>query len=358
MLNSNKKVWLFSFFLILPLLVGCGKKNPVKKDTHVPRIAKAYVTRNDHLISVFDLEKTKEIKDIPVGRVSRVVAITPDYNYAYVTCYGAKWGDGAVYKVKVIEDTAVGSIKVGGNPEGIVISGDGALAYVVNTGSDSKSISVINLESDTVETTIGLGESSPSIALTPDDSEILVTQTEANVVLVIDAKNFNIIDQIGLDKPASIAFSADGNYAYVTSLSSNNPNYISQISLNTLAEIRSFRVGDYPMGVVENPINGHLLVSNRISDDKPLGNILVLDSSFVAQDTIAVDGLPTAMVFSEDGTNLWVTVAISGGAFHYLRSIDPGDYVIENSLTFEASWPVDLAIVPGESGGEPAQPNP
>lgn len=101
------------------------------------------------------------------------------------------------------------------------------------------------------------------------------------------------------------------------------------------------------MGVVENPISGDLLVSNRFPNE-PQGNILVLDSSFVAQDTIDIDGLPSAMVFSQDGTNLWVTVAISGGDYHWLRSIDPGDYAIKNSLTVEASWPLDLAIVPGE----------
>ncbi len=352
--SSSRKVWLLSFFLLLFLLIGCGKKNPTKRNTHIPRIAKAYVTRNDRWVSVFDLEEAGKIKDIPVDGISRGVAITPDYNYAYVTCYGAKEGDGTVYKVKVNGDTTVGSIKVGGRPEGIVISGDGALAYVANTGPDSKSISVINLNSDTVETAIELSESPRSIALTPDDSKMLVSLKSANVVLVIDATNYNIIDQIGLDKPAYIAISGDGNYAFVTSLSSNNPNRISQISLSTLTEIHSFRVGDFPMGVVENPISGNLLVANRIPNSYS-GNIIALDSSFVAQDTINVVGFPTAMAFSEDGTDLWVTVGISGGAFHYLQSIDPGDYVTENSLTFEASWPVDLAIVPGESGGEPVQ---
>jgi len=351
MSSSNGKIWLISSFLsFFLLIVGCGKKNPVKKDTHVPRIAKAYVTSNDHLVSVFDLERVRRIKDIPVGRVSIGVAITPDYNYAYVTCYGP----GEVYKVKVNVDTTVGSIKMEGNPGGIVISGDGARAYVANTGPDSKSISVINLESDTVESTIGLSEPPNSIVLTSDGSKILAALLAGNVVLVIDAQNYNIIDQIGIDEPGYIAISCDGNYAYVTSGSSN---YISQMSLSTFTEIRSFRVGDYPMGVVENPINGDLLVSNGIPNDEPLGNILVLDSSFVAQDTIAVNGLPTAMVFSHDGTNLWVTVGVSGGV-SLLYLIDPESYTTRDSLAVYCGWPMDLAIVPGESGGEPAQPNP
>lgn len=86
MSNSNSKIWLFSSFLVIFLLIGCGKKNPVKKDTHIPRIAKAYVTRNDRWVAVFDLEKAKKIKDISVKGVSIGVAITPDCNYAYVTC--------------------------------------------------------------------------------------------------------------------------------------------------------------------------------------------------------------------------------------------------------------------------------
>lgn len=160
-----------------------------------------------------------------------------------------------------------------------------------------------------METRIDLSESQASIALTPDGSKLLASLPSANAVWVIDAGSYAIIKEIDLDEPAYIMISGDGSYAYVTSFSTDNPNYISQISLDTLTEIRSFREWDYPIGIVENPISGDLLVSNRFPNE-PQGNILVLDSSFVAQDTIDVDGLPTAMVFSQDGTNLWVTVAI------------------------------------------------
>ena len=281
--------------------------------------------------------------------VSIGVATTPDYNYAYVTCQAP----GEVYKVKVNGDTTVGSIKVGGYPGGIVIPSDGEKAYVTNTGPDSKSIAVINLKADTVETTIGLGESSPSIALTPDDSKILVTQPAANAIWVIDAQSYTVIDQIGLDTPAYIAISRDESYAYVTSA---NSNYISQISLSTLTQTHSFQVGDYPMGVVEDPLNGDLLVANRIPNSYS-GNIIVLDSGFVAQDTINVVGFPTAMAFSEDEASLWVTVGVSGGNAR-LYSIDPADYTIRDWLIIECGWPLDLAVVPGESGGKPAQEGP
>lgn len=241
----------------------------------------------------------------------------------------------------------MGSIKLEGSPSGIVVSSDGALAYVANTGPDSKSISVINLNSDTVAATINLSNTSASIALTPDDSKILVSLPSADAVLAIDARNYNIIDQIGLDKPTYIMISGDGSYAYVTSGSSN---WISQVSLSNFTLTNSFRAGNYPMGVVENPINGDLLVSNRIPSSY-LGSILVLDSNFVAQDTIDVDGYPTVMVFSEDEALLWVTVGISGEGGSLL-SIDAGDYIIKSALTGECDWPLDLAIVPGETGGE------
>ena len=343
------KVWLFFSLLFLLILIGCSKKNPVKRNPYVPRIAKAYITTEYDSVSVIDLGQFKRIKKIPVGEISVGIAITPDYNYAYVTCRAP----GEVYKVKVNGDTTVGSIKVGGYPGGIVIPSDGKKAYVANTGPDSKSIAVINLKADTVETTIGLGESSPSIALTPDDSKIFVTQPAANAIWVIDAQSYTVIDQIGLDTPAYIAISRDGSYAYVTS---GNSNYISQISLSTLTQTHSFQVGDYPMGMVENPVNGDLLVPNRIPNSY-LGNIIALDSSFVAQDTIRVAGFPTAMAFSEDETSLWVTVGVSGGT-SLLYSIDPADYTTKGSLGIECGWPMDLAVVPGESGGEPAQESP
>ncbi len=347
MLNSNGKVWLFFPFLSILLLTGCGKKSPTKEET-IPRIAKAYVTREDHSVSVIDLEKTEEIKDIPVDGYSIGVAITPDYNYAYVTCSGP----GEVYKVKINTDTTVGSLKVEGNPGGIVISRDGSLAYVVNTGPNSKSIIVINLDSDMVETKIDLNEPSTSIALTPDDSEILVAQRSADAIWVMDAKSYTIIKQIAIDEPYYITISRDGDYAYVASSS----NWISQISLSTFTQTHRFQAGDYPLGAVENPINGDLLVSNRLSLSYQ-GSILVLDSDFTVQDTIDTDGFPTAMVFSQDGTSLWITVGKSGGP-HSLLSIDAGNYVIKNSLTLEGSWPMDLAIVPRESGGEPLQQSP
>ncbi len=341
LLRPRVKSWSFSSLLIFLLLVGCGKKNPVKNES-IPRIAKAYITRNDDKVSVIDLEQFREIKDIPVGRASQRVALTPDYNYAYVTCLEED-GGGAVYKVRVRDDTTLGSIKLGGSPNGIVISYDGKRAYVANTGSNSKSISIVNLGSDKVEKTMELGEPSPSIALTLDDAKLLVAQPSANLLLVIDAKDLSTISQVSLYQPGAVTVSCNGEYVYVTSAGSNS---ISKINLNSLTEIHSFQAGDHPDGVAENPVNDDLLICNwsgRLNE----GNILILDSTFVVHDTISVAGLPTAMAFSEDGANLWVIFGVSGGVHSFL-SIDPNDYLTKDSLFFECGWPMDMAIVPGE----------
>ena len=91
------------------------------------------------------------------------VAITPNGNFLYVTD-----GSTAVSVIDTFSQTLVTSITVGQVPLGIEITPDGNFAYVANR--DSESVSVIRTSSNSVVATVPLGSGSIPIfiAIPPD----------------------------------------------------------------------------------------------------------------------------------------------------------------------------------------------
>ncbi|MCD2158387.1 YncE family protein, partial [Rhodococcus cerastii] len=70
-------------------------------------------------------------------------------------------------------DTVVATVGVGGRPDGVAITPDGAHAYVVNYGSSS--VSVIDTATNTVTATVGVGNRPTGVAITPDGAHAYVS---------------------------------------------------------------------------------------------------------------------------------------------------------------------------------------
>ena len=118
-------------------------------------------------VAVLDLVRTKEIDTDDddtngitpitlyesVSGAPRAVAITPDGMRAYVTNYYTNPGGNDIVSIINTETyEVVGEITVGDGPKGIVVTSNGKYALVANTNSNS--VSVIDLDTDTVISTI------------------------------------------------------------------------------------------------------------------------------------------------------------------------------------------------------------
>jgi DNA-binding beta-propeller fold protein YncE len=180
----------------------------------------------------------------PVNTISSVngastAVFTPDDAYAYVV-QGGIIGGNVVNKIRTSDNTSVGTIPVGIQPESIAITPDGSKVYVGSSNPDTSGplnghykISVIHTADDSV-TNIDLGSSTTvgapdRVAVTPDGSQlwaasfargdnghstITVFDTSTDT---LDSNSPNPIDLGSFVNafPTGLAFTPDGTTAYV-----------------------------------------------------------------------------------------------------------------------------------------------
>jgi len=114
------------------------------------------------------------------------------------------------------------TIKVGSEPNKMVLSKDGSPLYVAN--GDSDSVTVINTQTEAVLATISMhrpgyvynGAQPNGLALSPDQKTLYVTLGGENAVAVVDVQNQRVVGRIPTTwYPNSVSVSADGRRLYV-----------------------------------------------------------------------------------------------------------------------------------------------
>jgi YVTN family beta-propeller protein len=223
-----------------------------------PDAASAYVTNaRDNTVSVIDLAtNTVTGEPIPVGRSPQGVAFSPHGKKAYVV-------NGLGNSLSVIH-TATREVEVvlpvGREPQAVALTPDGMRAYVSNFADNS--VTVLNLETNSSETAIALGNGKGpnGIAVSPDSSSVYVVNFNDDSVAVIDTATNQVIDTIAVSfLPVKVAFSPDGTRAFV----SNSLDYtVSVIDTTTRTVINAVFVGVDPFNDVLNEPDGVAVTPN------------------------------------------------------------------------------------------------
>lgn len=178
------------------------------------------------------------------------LAITPDGAFVYVICYqNGNLNTGTISIIKTSDNTVQNNAVTGlSGPFKIVISPNGQFAYVTNFGSNNFSpvgvyLSVVSLSSNTIVDNIILGIQPSGVAITPDGSEVYVTNYSTiyngpsftvltaaqGTIDIINTQNNTVNDSIvgGLGfSPSDIAIAPNGQFAYVSNYSSNTVSVI------------------------------------------------------------------------------------------------------------------------------------
>ena len=114
-----------------------------------------YVVNTDDTSDITEVTDTDGTFSSPYG-----IAITPDGNYAYVANYGSS----TVSVIDINSNTVTTSIAVGTSPYAVAVTPDGAFVYVTNSGDDT--VSVIDTTDNTVVgSPISVGAYPTSIAI-------------------------------------------------------------------------------------------------------------------------------------------------------------------------------------------------
>lgn len=249
----------------------------------------------ENTVSVINTASNTVIDSIASINHPYGIAFSPDSRKAYVANYGAS---NVVSVINLETNTKETDIAVGSSPISVVVNPNGQKAYVANYGG--KSISVINLVTNTVTKTIDVNTAALGIATSPFVLDINMAGTKVyvgninieqinNFVTIVDLATESVEANIYTQtSPFSVAVNNLGTKLYATN------SYFDTISIIDLAinsAFAIFQTGNYPIGLDFNPSNSKLYSINTNS-----GTLSVFDTATnQLLNTITLGSMPSAM---------------------------------------------------------------
>jgi YVTN family beta-propeller protein len=200
-------------------------------------------------------------------------------------------------------------VNVGQDPEGVAVTPDGSQVWVTDTGPETGSpslggITVVSAASDTVTASISLPTDPRELAFSPSGRTAYVTTSSG--LLVINTATRQVVDTIpGLGDPEDVAVSPDGRTLYVTNTIQG---VVDVISAATNTVTRTIKVGELPWGLVLSSDGSTLYVADGNSDAVSV----ISTASDTVTATIPDAGGPVSVALTPDGSRLWVGGLTSG----------------------------------------------
>jgi YVTN family beta-propeller protein len=195
--------------------------------------------RDSGSVSLVDLETAKVVAEAPVGR--RPAGIDWRGSVAVVS----NWADDTVTVLRVSPPalSAAATIPVGNEPRGVVLSPDGARAFVMLSGDDA--VDVVDLETKRPAARIPVGTEPWYGVLTPDGSRLAVANALSGDVSIVDTSALRGVARIPLNgrnlrRPA---VSPDGAWVYVPHIADRGaPTTLQNIERGLVLDNRIARV--------------------------------------------------------------------------------------------------------------------
>jgi YVTN family beta-propeller protein len=299
-------------------------------------------------VVVFDLFEGKQIKELPMEIEPHEATTLTNPNRVIVTNYGSlDVGGKSITVINANTNTIEETISIGKSlrPHGIIsLPQSNKVAVVTDTGNDlsivnvetgvlekqistqqdlshllvhhplkpiiyvanikSGSVSVIDIELDSVVKIINCSKKSEGIDITKDGSEIWVTNIEENFISVINTETYKITDRIETGKePLRLKFSIDGKYCLVSNSSdgtvsvydSKTKKRITNISIPGKKNIieKVLYHTPRPVGILMHPNGLYAFVSNFTAS-----RVEVIDmQNFTIVSSIKVGKMPDGLAF-------------------------------------------------------------
>lgn len=150
--------------------------------------------------------------------------------------------------IRSSDDTVVATVTLGGEPTGVAVTEDDTV-YVTNDDSDI--VQVVDGRTNTLLSSISVGDSPQSIAYDPVLNRLYVGNNAAGTLSVINTVTNTVDETVDLDgkKPNyGIAVSPDGSKVYVGTLTPANAGYVTVISVSTSPPTPPTPAPVYPPG--------------------------------------------------------------------------------------------------------------
>jgi YVTN family beta-propeller protein len=187
------------------------------------------VCQDSDEVRVVDVQSTKVVGSIAVGRMPRGIAVSADGRRMFVT--NARSDNVSV--IDTAELQVVQTLPTGSEPSGVVLDREGTTLYVANRLSSD--VSVIDLKSGQETKRLLAGRGASYLALSPDGKWIYCTHIYPNAgtfrgqpkseITVINTARQTVVDRKQLPNVAGVfhvALSADGRLGVATQLRPKN----------------------------------------------------------------------------------------------------------------------------------------
>ena len=206
--------------------------------------------------------------------------------------------------IDVASNTVTATVGVGLQPVAAAFSPDGVRAWVTNY--ESNDVSVVDPAAGTVTGTVSVGTNPQSVAVTPDGLTVVVANAGSDDLSIIDAASESVSATVPVcDLPQSVAVTMGGATAYVACPLSNA---VSIVDLGSGTVTTSLPVGSSPRSVRSSPDGSRALTGNFGSSD-----VSVIDvATGSVTSTIGVGGQPISVAFAPDGTSAYTANPYAG----------------------------------------------
>jgi len=263
---------------------------------------------------------------------------------AYITNAGAN----TISVIDVTTHALVTTIPVGQAPEWASVTPDGSKVYIANHNSDN--VSVINALTNTVIATIPVGPNPICIALNSDATLAYVSNSNfhefSGSVSVIDTKTNTVINTFSIqDNPNDIALSKDGTKLYV--VEAGEVAVLDALTGNILANIGVGINTLNAISMVISPDGQHVYVtSNSLNNND--GYVSVINTATnTIEANIQTDNTDLFGInISPDGQTLYVTSSGGNNNTNDIFVINTTTNTVSATITDGVDSPVGICFTP------------
>lgn len=260
---------------------------------------RVYTTTTDDRVAVLDASTRSVLHHVRVGSDPQHLMISPDGRWLY----SANCASDDVTIVELGNRLHTATATVGRGPILPCVAPQGNFAWVPSRADCS--VSVVSPDGSTVAT-IGVGLSPHDIELSPDGRWAYQPNQGDGTVTVIDARSLQVeVTVVVGTGPCHATFTPDGAYACVANTLSDD---VSVVRVDDHAVVRTLPAGQGTHVPLVTPDGRWLVVADFISDDVFIWDV----TSFEPSGVVPVGRYPHGLALSPDGRTL--VVSHTGGS--------------------------------------------
>ncbi|CAB4935551.1 unannotated protein [freshwater metagenome] len=211
-----------------------------------------------------DMKWLKVDKAFRVGAVPKVVAVTPNDQYVLV----ANWCSWTMSVISVKQGRVLRNVPIGRYPRGIAVSPSGKVAYVaVMGGSELVRVDLHTWKTKRME----VGAGPRALVFAPSGKSIFVSLNAAGRVAKFDTKSHTVRYSLNTgSQPRSLALSSDGTALYVVNYESGT---VTKLRARDMQPLQTIQACEHPIGITYEPTTKRVWVacyggSIRVYDDR------------------------------------------------------------------------------------------